>query len=125
MVDGSGMKSKKNVKLKKKGDGKMPEEEIVNNPGEGTEGDAAPEGEGTPEAKSEELINIKSKIDKMEADMKSMDTVLKSKDKEIQELKAIVEKARPKAKGAENSKNKDDVLNEETEVKSVGPLDYI
>lgn len=72
------------------------------------------------EQKSQDNIEIKSRLEKIETTLKSMDEQMKAKDAEIKELKGVIEQARHKAMGAENKDNQ-----QQTEVKSVGPLDML
>ena len=87
-----------------------------NQSGDASESGAAEDAGADAEQKGNaQLLEVKSRLDKMEVDMKA-------KDKEINELKDVVEKARQKAAGPEDKSKASD---NRPEVKSVGPLDYI
>ena len=78
-------------------------------------GKPAEEGEAKPEGKSEDLTEIKSRMDNMEKEIKSLK-------KENTDLKAIVEKPLQKSKGAGNKEEKSQ---DQDKSKMIGPLDLV
>jgi len=76
--------------------------------------DAEEKAKADAEAKSKLDVDIKSRVEKLEADVKSVQ-------KENAEIKAILEKARPKGLGAEDK----EIKGQGNDVSMIGPLDLV